>query len=197
MSLPEAEDRPIGSNDSSSNETGVTSRRSFLLALAAISVTGPVLSACGDAGFRPLYGSSSLGGAGASEKMALVETAPIPGRVGQRIRNELIFQATGGGTPPPPAYRLEVAISESTTSMLIRQDGDAQSRLYSIDAKFQLVRNADRAVVLTGASHSQASYERFTSIYANVRAQKDAEDRAAKTVSEELKSRLAAFLATA
>jgi LPS-assembly lipoprotein len=193
MSLPEA-DRP---DDKASDETGRSSRRSFLLALAALSVTGPLVSACGDAGFRPLYGSSALGGANVSEKMAQVETGTIPGRVGQRIRNELIFQSTGGGTPPPSAYRLEIAISESTTSTLIRQDGDAQSRVYSIDAKFQLIRKADRAVVLTGASHSQASYERFTSIYANVRAQKDAEDRAAKVVAEELKSRLAAFLSTA
>ena len=196
MSLPEA-DRPVGSNVSSSDETGATSRRSFLLGLLAVSAAAPVLSACGDAGFRPLYGSSAVGGGNVSEKLAQVDMAPIPGRVGQRIRNELIFQSTGGGTPPPPTHRLEVAITENTTSMLIRSDGDSQSKVYSISAAFQLIRSSDRAVVLKGNSYGQASYERFTSIYANVRAQKDAEDRAAKTVGEELKSRLSAYLATA
>lgn len=195
MSLPEA-DRPMGSDDSSSEETGGTTRRSFLLAMLAVSVAAPILSACGDAGFRPLYGSSQFGGGNVTEKLAQVEMAPIPGRVGQRIRNELIFQATGGGNAPAPAYRLEVAISEGKTSTLIRQDGDAQSAIYSIDASFQLIRIADKSVVLKGKSFGQATYERFTSIYSNVRAEKDAEDRAAKTVGEELKSRLAAYLST-
>lgn len=196
MSLPKA-NLPGGSSDSSSNGTGPSSRRSFLLAMLAVSIAAPIVSACGDAGFRPLYGSSALGGGNVTEKLAKVEMAPIPGRVGQRIRNELIFQATGGGNAPSPAYRLEVAIREGKTSTLIRSDGDAQSQIYSIDASFQLIRIADKAVVLTGKSYGQASYERFTSIYSNVRAEKDAEDRAAKTVGEELKSRLAAYLSTA
>lgn len=192
MSLPEA-DRPLRSNLGSGQAVETGLRRRLCLAVLALAIAAPGLSGC-DGGFRPLYGSNGLGGAAVSEKMAQVETAPIPGRVGQRIRNELIFQSTGGGNAAPPAYRLEVAIRESTTSTLIRSDGDAQSRIYSIDASFQLVRLADRAVVLKGNSYGQAAYERFTSIYSNVRAQKDAEDRAAKTVGDELKSRLAAYL---
>lgn len=193
MSLPEA-DRLMGSKNVSSRATEARLRRKLTLAVLALACTAPLLSACGSGGFRPLYGSNGLGGAAVTEKMAQIETAPIPGRVGQRIRNELIFQATGGGNAQPAAYRLEVAIRESTTSTLIRRDGDAQSKIYSVDATFQLIRLADRAVVLKGNSHGQAPYERFTSIYANVRAQKDAEDRAAKTIGEELKSRLAAYL---
>ena len=52
---------------------------------------------CGDSGFRPLYASSSITGTDVNAKLAKLEVAPIPGRVGQRVRNELIFQATGGG----------------------------------------------------------------------------------------------------
>lgn len=188
MSLPEP-DRPI-------LNVGPSPLRSAVIALVAALTLAPLLSACGDAGFRPLYGSSQFGGTNVSQKLAQVDVATIPGRVGQAIRNELIFQATGGGVAPDPAYRLEVAIRESTTSMLIRRDGDSQSKTYTIEATFQLIRRADKAVVLTGTSHGQASFERFTSIFANVRAQKDAEDRVAKTIGEELKSRLAAYLST-
>lgn len=188
MSLPEA--------DQPERREGL-SRRSVLLALLTASAVAPVVAACGDSGFRPLYGSAALGGSNVSEKLAQVDVAPIPGRVGQRIRNELIFQSTGGGNPLPPAYRLEVAVRDSVTSTLIRRDGDAQSQTYSIDASFQLVRVSDKAVVLNGKSFGQAAYERFTSIYANIRARKDAEDRAAKVVGDELKSRLAAYLSTA
>lgn len=189
MSLPEA-DRPIAAAQGKS-------RRAVLRALFVTAAVAPLMSACGDAGFRPLYGSTQFGGTNVSEKMKQVEMAPIPGRVGQRIRNELIFQTTGGGNPAPPAYRLEIAIRESLTSTLIRRDGDAQSQIFQIDATFQLVRISDKSVVLQGKSFGQAGYERFTSIFANVRARREAEDRAAKSVGEEMKSRLAAYLSGA
>jgi LPS-assembly lipoprotein len=40
-------------------------------------------------------------------------------------------------------------------------------------------------------------FERFESVYSNVRARKEAEDRAATTVAEDLRSRLAAYLSSA
>ena len=52
-------------------------------------------------------------------------------------------------------------------------------------------------MVLTGKSYGRAAFQRFTSIFANVRARQDAEDRAAKTVGDELKARLAAYLSGA
>ena len=68
---------------------------------------------CGDSGFRPLYASSSLSGSDVNLKLAQLEIAPIPGRVGQRIRNELIFQSTGGGGAAEPVYRLEIVMTRS------------------------------------------------------------------------------------
>ena len=148
-------------------------------------------------GFRPMYGTSSLGGSNVNEKLAKIEIAPVPGRVGQRIRNELIFTTTGGGAPLPPEYRLEVVIKETLTSTLVRKDGEAQGTVYNLDAKFRLIKLADKPVVLEGASYGRAAFERFKSVFANVRAREDAENRAAETVGTELKGRLAAYLAGA
>jgi LPS-assembly lipoprotein len=91
---------------------------------------------------------------------------------------------------------LEVAIRESVVSTLVQVTGDARGQLYNLDANFKVTRLSDNTVVLTGASHGQAGFERFDSIYANVRARRDAEDRAARTVATDMKARLAAFLAT-
>jgi LPS-assembly lipoprotein len=157
--------------------------------LAAVLTSG-----CGNSGFRPLYGSSGVGGASVGEKLAQVDIGHIPGRVGQRIRNELIFQATGGGTPLPPTMRLEIAIRESVTSTLVKIDGDADGQIYGLEASFQLVRIADNSVLLTGSSYSRAGFERFSSIFSNVRAREDAENRASKSIGDDLKSRLSAFL---
>jgi LPS-assembly lipoprotein len=174
---------------------GIRQRPALLAALVLVAAT-PLLSACGTSGFRPLYGSSGVGAA-AHEKMAQVEITPIPGRVGQVIRNELIFQTTGGGNPLPPAYKLDIAIRETVTSTLVRVDGDARSQIYNLDASFKLIRVTDNSVVLQGTSYGRAGFERFTSIFSNVRAREDAENRAARTIGEDLKSRLSAYLASA
>lgn len=167
------------------------------LLLAAVLVA-PVLAGCGNGGFRPLYGASAFGGAQADERLARVSVASIPGRVGQQIRNELIFHATGGGGEAiEPDTRLEVAIRESVTSTLVKTDGESRGQIYNVEAKFQLVRISDRAVLLSGTSYGRASFERNKSIFSNVRAREDAEDRAAKVIAEDLKARLSAHLSNA
>lgn len=157
-----------------------------------------ILGGCGDgsSGFRPLYGSASLGGAATQEKLATVDVAPIPGRVGQRIRNELIFQTTGGGKPATPQYRMDIAIRESVISTFVEVNGNAGAQIYSIEASYNLIRLSDKSVVASGKSFGRASFDRVTSIFANVEARQDAENRAAESVGEELRTRLLAILST-
>jgi LPS-assembly lipoprotein len=159
------------------------------LLLAAV----PALAACGNGGIRPLYGATPSG-AGLQERFAQVDIAPIPGRVGQVIRNELIFTSTGGGNPLPPSHRLEVTIHESVQSTLVKIDGDSLGQIYAIQASFKLVSIRDKKVVLEGKSHARAGFERFQSVYSNVRARDDAENRAARTIAEDLKTRVAIYL---
>ena len=164
--------------------------------LALVMLIVPALAACeGASGFRPMYGSA-VGGA-TTEKMAQVDFGVIPGRVGQRIRNELIFDSTGGGYALPPAYRFDVTIREQLVSTLVNHEGQAQSQVYNLEAKFQLIRLSDKKVVLQGTSFGRAGFERYSSIFSNVQAKQDAENRAARTIATDLKSRLAAYLAGA
>jgi LPS-assembly lipoprotein len=161
---------------------------SALLAAAAL------VSGCADgSGFRPMY-AASPDGKGLEAKLAAVEITAIPSRVGQRIRNELMFQATGGGSPAPPAYRLDIVTRESLTAMLVKVSGEAASSTYNLDAQFNLIDLKTKKVILTGSSHGRASFDRFPSIYGNVRAREDAENRAANVVAQDLKARIASFL---
>ncbi|SRR5690606_33159932 len=161
--------------------------------IAIVMLLAPALAACeGSTGFRPMYGAATL--ADTEAKLASVSFGTIPGRVGQRIRNELIFQTTGGGSGLPPKYHVDIAIRQQIVSTLVRKDGESQSQVYSLEAKFQLIRVADNAVLLEGTSYGRASFERFDSIYSNVKAREDAENRAARAVAQDIKTRLAAFL---
>ena len=102
----------------------------------------PALTACGADGFKPLYGATASG-IGVEQRLAKVDFSPIPGRVGQRVRNELVFQTAGGGHPDTPSLRLEVVIKETLTSTLVRIDGESLSQVYAIEATFRLVNISD------------------------------------------------------
>ena len=126
------------SSSKASTSTGSrrgTTRRGALRALA-VGFASAGLAGCAG-GFQPLYGS--LGGNSVEAKLAQVEFTPIPGRNGQRIRNELLFKSYGGDNPQPAKYRLDVAIKESTTTTLVLRDGTSGGLIYQIDARFQLI----------------------------------------------------------
>ena len=150
----------------------------------------PALTSCGADGFKPLYGATASG-VGVEQRLAKVDFSPIPGRVGQRIRNELVFQTASGGAP---AHRLEIALKESLTSTLVRVDGDAAGQIYAVEASFRLLDVNSKQVIFQGTSVARAGFERFSSVYSNVRAREDAENRVAKTIAEDIKTRLATYL---
>jgi LPS-assembly lipoprotein len=164
--------------------------------LAIAALIGAASFGLAGCGFQPLYGGTTAGGTKLAAVMAGVEINPIPGRVGQRLRNELIFTTTGGGVPPPSQYQLDIAIKESVTDQLVQITGDATGQVYQLDATFKLI-DGHGNVILQGTAISRAPYNRFQEIFANVRARYDAENRAARTVAESIKTRIAAYLANA
>jgi LPS-assembly lipoprotein len=161
--------------------------------LAALALLAFGLAGCG---LQPLYGSTASGSRLAAV-MSGVEVTPVPGRVGQRVRNELIFENTGGGgAAPQSTYKLDIVIKENITNELVQITGDAKSQVYELDATFKLIAR-DGRVVLEGKATSRAAYERFQTIFSNVRARVDAENRAARTVAESIKIRIASYLSQA
>ena len=167
-------------------------RRGTLICAAVLAVLAVAGCAEGE-GFRPMY-APNASGVGVQERLKTVDIGHIPSRVGQRIRNELVFQNTGGGNPEKPEFRLDITIREGLGSTLVKNSGEALSQVYTLDASFKLVRLSDKKVVLEGTSHGRAGFERFQQIYANVRAREDAENRAARTIADDIKTRLAATL---
>lgn len=167
--------------------------RSRVLMVAVASFLALGLQGCGNGGFQPLYGS--LGGASVTDELASYDIAPIPGRVGQRIRNELVFQRTGGAPTAPDvaSARVDVVIKESITSTLVTITGDSASQIYQLEVEYRIVDLKTQKVINQGRTFARAGFERHQAIYSNVRAREDAENRAAAHISGDLKTRLAAF----
>ena len=171
-------------------------RRSHVFALTALAaVAGFGLAGCG---IQPLYGSGTTTASGAklSEAMAAVDITPIPGRVGQRVRNELIFLNTGGNYAPKQRYRLNITLQESIVDQLVQISGDARGQVYQLQASYTLIDLATGEILYTGGAWSRAALTRYQEIFANVRARYDAENRAAREIAATIKTQVAVSLAS-
>jgi LPS-assembly lipoprotein len=178
----------MSSRDSDRQELSVPSRR----ALLGVVLAAGLLAGCG---FQPVYGPgfSGLGQNGAG--LAQVQFGLIPGRVGQVVRNELIFKTRGGGAESDtPRYRVEIALRESAQNLLVDLTGNSQGLMFGLDADFKIIKIEDNKVVLAAKSVGRASYQKVESVYANVRARRDAEDRAARIIADDIRTRIATAL---
>lgn len=163
------------------------------LALVAMAVG---LAGC----FQPMYGQSTLFGAGAKlrDEMRQVEILEIQGRLGQEIRNDLIFELTGGqGNPVGAPYKLALTItSGSQTPLVDVSSGRATSETVVLDVTYRVLDVTNDRVVLTEKALARVSLDRSQQRYAAIRAVRDAQNRAAKLVAEQIRSRLASYFLT-
>ena len=178
--------------------------------LAVLAGAG-LIAGCGGSSLQPLYGQSASGKP-MTDVLANLDISLIPGRTGQVIRNELLFFKSGGAAPTNVGaeYRLEIAIREYTQSVLVANSGLAGGAVLSIDASFKLYRVKDGKIAYQGNAYARAPYEvnRVTdplgtgtstgrSVFNNVRAARDGQDRAAHSLAQDIRTRVAAYLSGA
>lgn len=163
------------------------------LSLAALVCVGLAISGCQ---VRPLYSDApTASGQTLSADLAAIELEPAKNRIEQEIRNHLIF-AFHGGNPATPAYRFEMLLKNSSADLDIESGtGLAQTTRVTLNATYKLTRLSDKRIVTTGSSFFTASYAKSTQRFANDRAKRDAENRAAKLVADDIQLRLSAFFA--
>lgn len=180
-------------------DTSRTARLAAVLALAGLA------GGC----FQPLYGSSpATGGSSIAGQLRGVQVAEIDNsnapngsplaRVGVEVRNELIFGITGGSGGGSPTHRLDIRLSSTQLQVIVdvhTARPDVQN--FGIDATYNLIDLASGRPVVTGKTFSRVSYnipgqqQRF----ASARGLRDAENRAAKVIAENIRSRLASYFA--
>src|SRR6267378_1362982 len=173
--------------------TRVAARLLIVAALAALT------AGC----FQPMYAEHTDGSPALREKLMGVEVPPVDkpnasrdARLGVEIRNALAFKLYGNATGMPPTHRLVLRFNTSRSSLLIDQNtGLPTSENVGIDAQYNLIEIASNKSVMTGTTFSRVSYDMPGSYqrFARSRAFRDAEDRAAQEIAENIQTRLAAF----
>jgi LPS-assembly lipoprotein len=146
---------------------------------------------------QPLYGSLASGGGSVAAELQAIEVEPIKDRLGHYLENELIFGFNGTGSRVPPRYRLFITLAEGSQSPLIDTvTGIASAANVTVTAAFHLEPAGGGPTVYAGSATVVASYDRTTQRFASVRAARDAEIRDAERLADEIRTRIAAVMAT-
>jgi LPS-assembly lipoprotein len=174
-------------------------RFSIAVRLLAVAALAALTAGC----FQPMYAEHADGSPGLREKLMGVELPPIDkpnasrdARLGVEIRNVLAFKLYGNATGMPPTHRLVIRFSSSRSSLMIDPlTALPSSENYGIDAQYNLIELATNKSVMTGTTFSRVTYDIPGSLqrFARARAYRDAEDRAAQEIADNIQTRLASF----
>jgi len=168
--------------------------------LAAIALLGALTAGC----FQPMYAEHTPnGGPGLREKLQQVEFVPLnvangsrEARLGVAIRNAMMFSAYGSATGLPPRYKLTLHLSTQRRSVII-DPATARPDIenYGIDATYELREIDTNKLMVSGSTTARVSYDipGQEQRFAQQRGLRDAEDRAAKEIADNISTRLASF----
>jgi LPS-assembly lipoprotein len=146
----------------------------------------------GGCGFRPLYGKTSFD-PNIQDELASIRVLPLQDRQGQLLRNALMYGLSPKGEPEHARYRLRILIAVNETQQALRTDDTATRDTVSYDIRYFLYEG-DTAVT-AGALNRMFSYDFLEEHFANVAAAEDIHKRAASTIADDIRVRLAAYFA--
>ena len=157
--------------------------------------------------FQPLYAErpTAAGVTGVADRLSSVDVAAIDAPSGSRlarvsvsVRDELMYDLTGGAGRASPIYRLNVRMTATQLQVIVDiNTARPDINNYGIDAVYTLTEIATGKPVVKGQTFARVSYnipgqqQRF----AGERGLRDAEDRAAKEIAENIRNRLASHFA--
>lgn len=157
------------------------------------------LLAMGLAGcFRPLYGSPEFNGAQAQAGLAGVTINVQGERLAHYLRNELEF-GLRGGDPSAAARKYDLTVnttSRTSGAIVDRISGVAENAVIVVEAKYTLKEIGKSPTLNEGTVVANVSYERSLQRFANTRAARDAEIQASRVLADQIRSRVASYLAT-
>lgn len=156
-----------------------------LLMLAALALAG--------CGYQPLYGSSATN-PGVAGVLASISIPEATDRPGQLVRNELITgMQTGKGEQDK--YLLNLTTTLSDNSVLQKRQPNETRQAITITTSYELIDRSSGKVISKGKTFATVSYDVIRQPFADMQAEKDATERAARQVGVDIRTRLAAFFA--
>lgn len=177
-------------------------RAAFALALAGLTA-GCFQPMYGSGANSPTAGASAYGTSNVADRLSSVEVEQIVApaatpisRLAVEVRNDLLFDLTGGGPAASSAYKLKITLTASTRQVIVDiNSARPEIQNYGINATYTLIDGGTGKALFTSYTFARVSYnipgqqQRF----AGDRGLRDAENRAAKVIAENIRNRLASY----
>ena len=163
---------------------------------AAAAIGLATVIAFGGCTVRPLY-ATGPGATGPQAELPAINVQAPATRIDQVYRNNLLFDLTGGADPPNASYGLVYRMTVREQEIAVER-GVGTPNLYQLSGGVSfLLKDLATGESLFGANVTSIdTYTRSSQNFANIRAQRDAEDRLAKALAQLTHARLAAYFAT-
>ena len=146
------------------------------------------LSACG---LSPMYAG---GGSGeVARGLAAVDVAPIEGRAGWLVRNELTDRLGAAGEASP-RYRLDVRLDDELQALGILADDTVSRERRALRARYQLVDISSGEIMLDATDGIDAGIDVVSSEYATIAAEQAALENLSRLLADEIVTRLSLTL---
>ncbi len=146
------------------------------------------LAACG---FSPLYGGSK--NRAINQEFAHIKITLIANREGQIVHNFLLDRLNPSGRSADSRYTLRVSVTRSTQEIGLKFTEEATRAKLILIARYFLTCDTDGKILAEGSVRSVNNYNISDSEFARVVSERDATERAAREVSDEIKTRLGLF----
>jgi LPS-assembly lipoprotein len=144
---------------------------------------------------RPLYGSSGLSSDVSSELSSIAIPEPKT-RLEQLIRNDLVAAMRPVGTASEDRYTLLLVPEAKDDRAIEGATTDTLRKTIRLNVSFGLLDRRTNTQVYSGRTFSQVSYDETGKSFADMQARTNALERAAKEVSSDIRTRLAAHFAS-
>lgn len=165
------------------------SSRNTIWALAVVLVA----LGLGGCGFRPLYGTDA--NAVSQQELSQVRIGPLEDRIGQLLHIRLTKAMHPRGQARKPVWLLNIALKDTTQELGIRKDETATRANMTLEARFNLSAIETGKIAFRGRSVITISYNILESRFGTVASRANAERRATSELGDNIKNRVALFLA--
>ncbi len=140
----------------------------------------------------------SLGAGTQTNKAVLASMTvdPVKTRVAQQVRNKLLFELSGGQTQPGGRYSVKLNVAVSERSLAVESDSlSPTAAQVAVTVDYVLTDKTNGRPIAGGKRRSVASFDKTPQSFANERAERDAQNRAAKDVARQLRLAIAQAVA--
>ena len=159
-----------------------------MMRFAILALSALALSACG---MSPMYAG---GGSGeVARGLSDVSVAPIPGKAGWLVRNELQdrLRTTEDGSA---RYRLDIRLDDSLEGLAVLADDTVSRERRTLRARYQLVDAGTGEILLDATEGSDAGIDVVSSEYATIAAENTALENLSREIADRIVTRVALTL---